>query len=156
MGDPHASRPIEKHTGGETPMTNITDTARAFFESCETGQGWEVCQRFCEADATFSAQAMPLAEVRTLAGYCDWMKGLMQMIPDGHYELRGFAADAERSTVLAYAVFKGTHTGVGGPSPTGRSTSSDYVYSICFRDGRICHMTKIWNSGHAMAELGWA
>lgn len=137
-------------------MTTITDTARAFFEACETGKGWQVCRQFCEPDAGFSAQAAPLADVDTLAGYCDWMQGLMAMMPDGRYELRGFATDAERATVLAYGVFKGTHTGSGGPPPTGRSTSSDYVYAMRFRNGRICHMTKIWNAGYAMAELGWA
>jgi len=25
-----------------------------------------------------------------------------------------------------------------------------------FEDGKIRHMTKIWNSGWAMKELGWA
>jgi len=53
------------------------------------------------------------------------------------------------------AVFSGTHTGEGGPPPTGKSTRSDYVYSMEFDGDKIRHMTKIWNSGWALKELGW-
>ena len=56
----------------------------------------------------------------------------------------------------AYAVFHATHTGEGGPvPPTGKSTSTDYVYVMEFQGGKISHMTKIWNAGWAMRELGW-
>jgi hypothetical protein len=33
---------------------------------------------------------------------------------------------------------------------------TDYVYAMDFEDGKIKHMTKIWNAGWAMKELGWA
>ena len=47
-------------------------------------------------------------------------------------------------------------TGQGGPvPPTGKSTSSDYAYVMKFEDGKISRMTKIWNAGWAMRELGW-
>ena len=50
----------------------------------------------------------------------------------------------------------GTHSGEAGPvPPTGRSTSTDHVYVMEFEDGKISHMTKIWNAGWAMGELGW-
>ena len=42
------------------------------------------------------------------------------------------------------------------PPPTGKRTSSDYVYSMDFDGDKIRHMTKIWNAGWAMKELGWA
>jgi predicted ester cyclase len=136
--------------------STMTDTARAFFEACETGGGWEACSAYCTADATFAAQAEPLADVRTLEDYAEWMKGLLVFMPDGRYELRSFAADTERQNVSAYAVFSGTHSADGGPMPpTGRSTSSDYVYVMEFADGKIHHMTKIWNAGLAMRDLGW-
>ena len=48
---------------------NMTDTARDFFEACETGQGWDGCAQYCNDDATFSCQAGALAEIGTLAGY---------------------------------------------------------------------------------------
>jgi predicted ester cyclase len=139
-----------------TTESTMTDTARAFFEACETGGGWEACSAFCTADASFAAQAEPLADVRTLEDYAEWMKGLLVFMPDGRYELKSFAADTERQNVSAYAVFSGTHSADGGPMPpTGRSTSSDYVYVMEFADGKISHMTKIWNAGLAMKDLGW-
>jgi predicted ester cyclase len=78
-------------------------------------------------------------------------------IPDGHYELKCFAEDAERSIVAAFAVFHGTQSGPGGPGePTGRTVAADYVYAMEFADDRIRHMTKIWNDGISMQQLGWA
>jgi predicted ester cyclase len=135
----------------------MMETAKEFFDACETGQGWEGCSRYCTADATFSAQAEPLADVQTLEGYADWMKGLLTPLPDGRYEVKSFAEDAGRKNVVAYAIFSGTHTGEGGPCPpTGKSASSDYVYVMDFDGDRISHMTKIWNSSVALNQLGWA
>jgi predicted ester cyclase len=136
---------------------SITDTARAFFDAVDTGQGWEACSAYCHPDATFAAQAEPLAEVQTLADYAEWMKGMMSITPDGRYEIKAFAVDPERQTVVAYAIFHATHTGEGGPvPPTGKSTSSDYVYVMDFDGDKIRHMTKIWNASWALRELGWA
>ena len=77
-------------------------------------------------------------------------------IPCARHKLKSFATDDQRANVTAYAVFSGTHTGEGGPPPTGKRTSSDYVYSMDFDGDKIRHMTKIWNAGWAMKELGWA
>ena len=138
-------------------MPSISRVAMEFFEACEAGKGWDACKAYCKPDATFAAQAEPLADVRTLQQYTDWMKGLIVIMPDGRYELRSFAADEARKNVSAYAVFSGTHTGQGGPvPPTGRAVASDYVYVMEFEGERIRHMTKIWNAGFAMRELGWA
>jgi predicted ester cyclase len=140
-----------------TVTTTITETAQAFIDNCEAGKGWDACSAYCHPDATFAVQAEPLAEVKTLQEYTDWMKALVGFIPDARYELKALGLDEERNTVCAYAVFFGTHTGEGGPLPaTGKSTRSDYVYVMEFEDGKIRHMTKIWNSGWAMKELGWA
>jgi predicted ester cyclase len=138
-------------------MPSITKVAESFFDACETGKGWEACSAYCTPDATFSAQAEPLLEVKTLALYADWMKGITAIMPGARYELKSFATDATRNNVAAYAVFHATHTGAGGPvPPTGRSTSTDYVYVMQFQGDKIVHMTKIWHSGLAMKELGWA
>jgi predicted ester cyclase len=140
-----------------TETTSITATAMAFFDAVDTGQGWEACSAYCHPDATFEAQAEPLAEITTLADYAEWMKGMMSVVPDGHYEMKSFATDLERQNVAAYAVFHATHTGEGGPvPPTGKSTSSDYVYVMEFDGDKIRHMTKIWNAGWALRELGWS
>jgi ketosteroid isomerase-like protein len=137
-------------------MSSITETAHAFFVACETGKGWEECSGYCTPDATFSAQAEPLSEVKTLRQYTDWMKGLLTVLTDGRYELRSLATDTERNNVCAYAVFTGTHLAGGPCEPTGKTTRSDYVYVMQFTGGKITHMTKIWNSGVALKELGWA
>lgn len=140
-----------------TATPTITDTARAFFEACETGKGWHECRRWCRDGATFSCQADALADVVTLQGYCDWMKGMLGPLPDGRYELTAFATDPERQRVVAAAVFHGTHTGDGGPvPPTGRSAAADYVYVMDFDGDRIRHMTKIWNDTQTLRQLGWA
>ena len=132
-------------------MASMTDTAAQFFQACETGKGWEECSQYCTDDATFSAQAEPLADIKDLQGYTEWMKGLMALMPDGSYDLKAFATDEDRDSVVAYAVFSGTHTGEGGPvAPTGKSVSSDYVYVMKFDGDKIGHMTKIWHSGIAM------
>jgi predicted ester cyclase len=138
-------------------MPSIVEFAKGFFTACESGKGWEVCKAYCTPDATFCAQAEPLAGLTTLAQYTDWMKGLLTVLPDGRYELKSFATDIERNNVAAYGVFSGTHTGVGsGPcAPTGQSTKTDYVYVMEFNGDKISHMTKIWHAGLAMKELGW-
>lgn len=138
-------------------IADIMTAGRAFFEACETGQGWSICSAYCKPDAAFAAQAEPLAGITTLAEYCDWMKGMTSLMPDARYDLKSFGLDPVRNNVSAYAVFHATHTGEGGPvPPTGRSTSTDYVYVMQFQGDKISSMTKIWNAGYAMHELGWA
>ena len=128
-----------------------------FFMACEAGKGWAACSPYCADGASFAAQAEPLAGVKTLAQYCDWMQGLMTVMTDGHYTLKSFATDAERNNVCAYAVFTGTHLAGGPIPPTGKTTNTDYVYVMQFDSaGKISQMTKIWHSGLALKELGWA
>ena len=74
-----------------------------------------------------------------------------------HPEIKAFATDQERNSVSAFAVVHGTQTGEGGPvPPTGKKIAADYVYVMEFDEGKIRHMTKIWNDGHTMNQLGWA
>ncbi|WP_299613265.1 ester cyclase [uncultured Tateyamaria sp.] len=137
-------------------MTNL-ETAKAFFEACETGKGWDACASFCHDGATFSCQADALADTTTLAAYADWMKGLLTPVPDGRYKLTAFAMDEERRTAVAAAEFHGTQTGAGGSvAPTGKSVVSDYAYVMQLDGDKIRHMTKIWNDVHALRQLGWA
>ena len=137
-------------------MSNISQTAKEFFEVCEAGKGWDACAAYCTPNASFSAQAEPLAGITSLRDYAEWMRGLLGFLPDGRYDLHSFAVDDERGSVVAFATFVATHTGEGGPCPpTGKSTQTDYVYVMQFEDGKIRHMTKIWNAGWAMRELGW-
>lgn len=138
-------------------MASMVTTAKDFFDACETGKGWEGCKAYCTPNATFSAQAAPLADMKTLAQYAEWMKGLLTPLTNAKYDVKSFAADPERNNISAYAVFTATHTGPGGPvAPTGKTTRTDYVYVMQFKGETINHMTKIWNDGLALKELGWA
>ena len=138
-------------------MSSLNATAHAFFEACEAGKGWDVCAQWCDPDASFAAQSEPLADVKTLHAYADWMKGLMTVLPDASYDLKSWAIDDKRHTITAYAVFHGTHTGEGGPVPaTHKKATTDYVYVMQFTGEKISHMTKIWNAPWALRQLGWA
>ena len=137
-------------------MTAMTEIARKFFDACETGKGWEGCRAYCTPNATFAAQAEPLADMKTLQNYTEWMKGLLTFVPDGRYEVKSFATDEVGKSVSAYGVFFGTHTGQGGPCPpTGKKTATDYVYVMFFEGDKIKHLQKIWHAGLAMKDLGW-
>lgn len=138
-------------------MPPIKDAAELFFDACETGKGWEACQQYCHPEASFSAQAGVLNGVETLQGYTDWMKAMFTPMPDGRYEVRSFAVDEGRNNVTAFGVFRGTHTGEGGPvPPTGKALAAEYVYVMEFEGDRIRHMTKIWNDAVSLQQLGWA
>ena len=112
-------------------MSDITAVAKQFFEACETGKGWEVCRAYCTPNASFAAQAEPLAEVRTLQQYADWMKGLLSFMPDGHYAVKSFATDDDRKQcVCLWRLF-------GHPYRPGRSLSA---YRQEHDDGlRLCN-----------------
>jgi len=138
-------------------MSVILDSAKKFFEACETGKGWDGCKAYCLPDASFSSQTGALSDISTLEGYCEWMKNLLTPIPDGHYELKFFGVDDADKSVTAVAIFHGTQTGPGGPvPPTGNKIAADYVYHMLFDGERIKHMTKIWNDTISMQQLGWA
>jgi predicted ester cyclase len=140
-----------------TTANTMKDTALRFFDACETGKGWAACKEYCRPGATFAAQAAALAGVTSLEAYTEWMKGLFTPVPDGRYELRSLAVDEERNHVAVYGVFRGTHTGDGGPvAPTGKQVEADYVYVMEFDGDRIRHMTKIWNDAFSLKQLGWA
>ena len=96
------------------------------------------CEPYCHPGATFTAQADALADITSLEAYTEWMKGLMTLLPDGKAEVRSFAVDEARHNVAAFGVFRGTHTGEGGPVlPTGKAAEADYVYVMDFDGDKI-------------------
>jgi predicted ester cyclase len=138
-------------------MSGMREAAKQFVDACETGQGWEGCRQYCHDDATFTAQAESLDEVRTVEAYTEYMRALFSLLPDGKYELRSMGVDEDRGIVSAFSVFRGTHTGDGGPGPpTHKRAEAEYVYVMEFDSDRIRHMTKVWNDVHTMRQLGWA
>jgi predicted ester cyclase len=140
---------------GVAETTGMLETAERFFEACESGGGWDRCQPYCHPEATFEAQSAALQGIDSVQAYTEWMKGLFGPVPDGHAEVRSFAVDESRGKVVVYGVFHGVNSGDGPVPATGRSVASDYVYDLSFADGRIRHLTKIWNDVAAMQQLGW-
>jgi hypothetical protein len=85
------------------------------------------------------------------------VKGLLAILPDGRYELKSFAADEERHNVIAYAVFAGTHTGVGGPPsprPGNRKGGLRLCHGLPGRPYSPHH--EDLDSGITLRQLGWA
>jgi hypothetical protein len=105
---------IVSSSGANRPLLGAPKHAQYRSTICSAGQGWNACKACCAPDATFAAQAEPLAGLTTLAQYTEWMKGLLTILADGRYELKSLAVDLERNNVVAYEVFSGTHTGPGG------------------------------------------
>jgi len=137
-------------------MSSIRETADKFVNACETGKGWEVCRQYCHPGATFSAQADTFADVDTVEGYTEFMKAILSPMPDGNTELLSLAVDEGRHNVVACGIFRGTHTGEGGPvPPTGKACAGDFVYLMNFEGDRIRHMTKVWNDVITLRQLGW-
>ena len=136
-------------------MSSIRESAEKFFDACETGKGWDGCKQYCRPDATFSAQADALTDVKTVEAYTNWMKGMFSPLPDAQYEIRSFAVDEQRNNVAAFGVFRGTNTGPGPVPPTGKRVEADYVYVMDFDKGQIKHLTKIWNDVASLKQLGW-
>ena len=135
------------------------ENARKFFDACESGKGRSGCADYVADGATFHAQAGAVADIETLLDYTDWMEGgIAGPFTDTHYDIHASAFDEENSTALFFGTFHATHGGEGGPvPPTGKSTSSEFVYAMKMNDeGKIEKMTKIWNDGHAFAEMGWS
>ena len=101
-------------------------------------------------------QTDALAEVDTLEAYTEWMKGLLTPLPDGTAELKSFAVDEARQNVTAFAVFPGRTPATADRCRRPASAAVDYVYVMEFDGDKIRHMTKIWNDGITMRQLGWA
>ncbi|SMO95988.1 ester cyclase [Ruegeria faecimaris] len=136
---------------------SISETAMAFFDACETGKGWNVCKTYCQDGATFTCEADALADISTIEDYTAWTAGILTPIPDGNYDITSFSTDHERNIVTATAVFSGKQTGEGGPVPaTGKEIATNYAYVMEFEGDKIARMTKIWNDGHSLKQLGWA
>lgn len=135
------------------------ENAKKFFAACEQPLGWEGCSAYVADGAVFKAQSEPLVDVTTIEGYAEWMKGFGTGPAAGAtYTLHTSAWDETQRTAIFYATYHATHTGEGGPiPPTGKSTNSDYVYTITMdADDKVVAMTKIWNAPWALRELGWA
>jgi hypothetical protein len=134
------------------------DNAKKFFVACEAPEGWAGCKAYVVEGAPFTAQSEPIANIKTVQEYCDWMYGLATYIaPGATYELHTEAYDEATKTATFFATYHAKHTGEGGPvPPTNKETHSHYVYFLTMNDeGKVASMVKVWNAPWAMKELGW-
>lgn len=134
------------------------ENAAGFFHACESSKGWEACRPYVEPDASFEAQAGPVAGFSTAREYAEWMAEVPNWATDGRYDLHASAWDAENRAAIFFATFHLRHTGEGGPvPPTNREMNSHYVFVLFMNDeDRVARMVKIWNAHWAMEQLGWA
>ena len=120
---------------------DILTVARAFFDACDFGKGWDGCKQFCHPDASFETEAETLANIDTLAIYCDWMIDALEMLDkDVKVKIKAIAHDRDTDIVLIYGQIEGTV--IIGPEPMPMKT--DYVYALQFEDSKIRHESKIW------------
>ena len=134
------------------------ENAQKFFAACETATGWAGCQQYVAANAPFVAQSEPLAEINTVAAYCEWMAAFATITaPGATYDLHTASYDESTRTAIFFATYHAKHTGAGGPvPPTNKETHSHYVYVLTLNeDDQVAKMVKIWNAPWAMKELGW-
>ncbi len=134
------------------------ENARAFFDACESAEGWAGCQKYVADGATFAAQCEPLAEMTSIEEYTEWMAGFATGVtPGASYDVHVSAFDEASNTAIFFATYHAKHTADGGPvPPTNQETHSHYVYSLTMNEsGKVSGMVKIWNPNWALAELGW-
>lgn len=134
------------------------ENAKKFFEACESAAGWAGCKAYVEQGAMFAAQSEPLAAVKTVEAYCDWMAAFGNVTaPGATYDLHAASYDQATSTALFFATYHAKHTGEGGPvPPTHKETHSHYVYVLTMSaNNKVQRMVKVWNAPWAMKELGW-
>ena len=139
-------------------MSQAFSNATRFFEACEAPLGWQACEAYTAPDATFTAQSEPIANIKTVEGYCEWMKAFGTITAKGcSYTLHTSSWDEGNRSATFFATFHGTHVGEGGPvPPTNKETHSHYVYVLEMNDDDlVSRMTKVWNAPWAMKELGW-
>ena len=134
------------------------DNATKFFHACDSLKGWEGCSPYVAPDASFEAQAEPLADVSTVEAYAEWMVGLGSVLEGCSYELHTSSYDEAGKTAVFFATFTGSHLGEGGPvPPTGKETNTQYVYIVTMNDeDQVEKVCKVWNAPWALKELGWA
>ena len=134
------------------------ENAQKFFNACEAGKGWAGCKSLVADGAGFEAQSEPLADVKTVEAYCEWMAGLASGPLKGcSYTVHSSSYDDRSNTAVFVATFHAAHNGEGGPvSPTHKNTNTDYVYALTMDGaGKVNRMRKVWNASWALRELGW-
>ena len=139
-------------------MNEAFENARKFFEACEVPEGWAGCKQYVAEGAVFSAQSEPLADIKTVKDYCEWMAAFASVTaPGSSYDLHTSSYDEDTRTAVFVATVHAKHTGEGGPvPPTHKETHTDYAYVLTMdEDNKVAKFMKVWNAPWAMKEMGW-
>ena len=134
------------------------ENAKKFLAACDAPLGWAGCKEYVADGATFTAQAEPLAEIKTVQAYCDWMVDFgNNVVPGATHDLNTSSYDESTKTAIFFATYHARHTGEGGPvPPTQKETHTHYVYILTMNnDNKVEKFIKVWNASWAMRELGW-
>ena len=82
------------------------ENATKFFVACEAPEGWAGCKHYVAEGASFRAQSEPLAEIKTVEGYCDWMAAIGTVTLAGaRYELHSSSYDEATRTAVFFATY---------------------------------------------------
>lgn len=139
----------------DTGLTN----AKKIMDVIDAIKPWDEIADLVVEDCPFVCQADALKDVTTLKGWYDWMVNFDANIAPGcKPKVHNIAWDADNKVALLFATYLATHSGDGGPVPaTNKSTKTHYVY-VCEMNSedKCSRLTKVWNDGYCLKELGWA
>lgn len=142
-----------------TMTSTAFSNAKKVFECIDTAKTFDTISEYVEEDATFNCQAAAMNDLNTVKDYSDWMVDFgIQTVPGYTYDVHYCAWDENTKTAMYFATFHATHTGPGGPvEPTNKTMHANYTYcAVMNEDNKITEMTKVWNDGYSMTEIGWA
>lgn len=90
-----------------------------------------------------------LAIIRVLETYAMIMQQIFTPVPGLRHQAQPVGVTLRQRQVLIHQN-RGTHTGEGLPvPPTGKSMESTCVLVRQFEDGRLRHVSKVWNDHDA-------
>ena len=81
-----------------------------------------------------------MQEIDSLDHYTEWMAEVHKHMTNISFDVEGFAHDESRDVVLIYGIYRGVITMSETPQPF----ETDYVYALKFTEGKISHVTKVW------------
>eukprot|EP00755_Sulcionema_specki_P020342 Sspe_Gene.71655::Locus_42561_Transcript_1_1_Confidence_1.000_Length_3641::g.71655::m.71655/K15013/ACSBG; long-chain-fatty-acid--CoA ligase ACSBG len=136
--------------------TTLHTAALRILESIELGKGWSAVKTSCRTGAVFSSESFPLASMRTVEEYAEWMATLAgKTCRDYSFTINSITASSSEVTVTGTC--SGSHTGPGGPVPAtkGKMTSA-YAFVLTFdQSGKLQHLHKVWDAFAAYSGWRW-
>jgi len=80
------------------------ENAKQFFDACEAPAGWAGGKPYVEQGASFVAHSEPLAAIKTVAAYGEWMAAFAGITaPGATYDLPTASDDEATRTAVVFA-----------------------------------------------------